>query len=512
MKKATVIGGRYRLDARLAEGGMGEVWRAHDQLLGRAVAVKVLRTALTSDPVVAERFRREARAAASLSHPNMANVFDYIEEEARPGIVMELLDGRTLADVIAREAPMQLERAAVIIDQVLAALVAAHAGGVVHRDVKPANVMIDDTDHVKVADFGIARALGESTLTETGTVLGSVHYVAPEQLHGSSPQPASDLYAVGVMLYEMLTARRPFEAETPVAVAMSRLQNDPESPRTHRPDIPHAVEAVVMRSLAREPSGRYESGTAMRSALADAVRRAQEEITTLPMPAVDASPTAGIPAVAGPEHTTRLPAQETVPTTALRTVTTPRPAKPKRERKPVRVFRPALLGVSLGLLTLGLIAAFLLRPPGKVTVPLFEGRQLAGARHAADQAGLKLAVVDHETSATAAKGVILDQLTEKGTIVTQGSTIRVVVSDGPPPCCTVPDLKGLTRNEAEERLRRAGLDLGTVSVKVSGEEPGTVIEQAPEGGDSLSPGGKVSIVLAVRPDEDENKGPGKRRD
>ncbi len=505
MKQSALIGGRYRLDSMIAEGGMGEVWRAHDELLGRTVAVKVLRTALVSDHVVAERFRREARAAASLSHPNMANVFDYIEEESHPGIVMELVDGRTLAGVIANEAPMNLQRAAAIMDQVLAALEAAHAAGLVHRDVKPANVMVGERDQVKVADFGIARALGESTLTETGTVMGSVHYVSPEQLHGGTLQPASDLYAAGLILYEMLTGVRPFEAETPVAVAMSRLQNDPASPRTHRRDLSPHVERVIMRALERDPAARYASAAEMREALAGAVRDAQTAITTMPMPVVHPGDTTKMPAAGA---TTRIPMQENEETTVLRRpVAAPRPRRARRTK--VRIMRPVLLGIALGLVTVALLA-LVLRPPAKVSVPRFTSIQIADARSLADDRGLKV-VVDDSTFSSAADGVVLSQNPRPGVVVESGATVHLIVSKGPPPCCAVPGVVSMSRDDAVKAIERAGL-VASISFRVtSAAEPGEVLAQSPNEGDTLARGEKVSIVVATEP-EDDRKGKGKGRD
>jgi serine/threonine-protein kinase len=511
VKQSGVIGGRYRLDSLLAEGGMGEVWRAHDELLGRDVAVKVLRTALVSDAVVAERFRREARAAASMSHPNMANVYDYIEEDAHPGIVMELVDGRTLANVIAREAPMDLARSAAIVDQMLGALEAAHGSGLVHRDVKPANVMIDERDHVKVADFGIARALGDSTLTDTGTVLGSVHYVSPEQLRGDTPHPASDLYAAGVILYEMLTGVRPFEGETPVAIAMSRLQNDPVPPRAHRPNLPAHVQNVIMRALARDPRARYASATEMRAALADAVREAQQAIDTLPLAAspeattkspVDATSKLSVDA------TTRLPTAAAEATTRLPSAATPEPAATRRRAalRSVRIFRPVLLGVALALLTIALVA-LALRPPAKVTVPSFKASTIEKARALADQRHLEI-VVDRSEYDNAASGVVLSQTPAAGTVVKSGATVHVVVSKGPPPCCTVPDVVGMKRAEAEDAIERAGLEADLSFRVTNDDDPGTVIEQDPDPRTTLAPGEKVGIVVATAPEED---GKGKRK-
>lgn len=492
MKRA-LLAGRYRLEHLLAEGGMGEVWRAHDQLLERDVAVKLLRSPLAADAVVAERFRREAKAAASLQHPNMANVFDFIEEDGRPGIVMELVDGETLADLIAREAPLSLRSVNAIAGQVLDALAAAHAAGVIHRDVKPPNVMLEKSGIVKMTDFGIARALGESTLTETGMVLGSVHYVAPEQLRGEPPVPQSDLYAVGVMLYEMLTRCRPFDGDTPIATALRRLNEDPVPPGIHRADLPQAVEAVVMRSLARDPEARFANAAAMRQALATSLRGAPEA------PSTAARPAAGAPRI---DATMLLPEMDAAAATRV-IAPVPAPEAPPLRAK-ARVFKPLMVALLVAGLALGALGFLATRPPAAVRVPRFAGTTMERATTLANAEGLKLDVASRPYSETPS-GTILTQTPAAGTELAPGSTVVLTVSAGPKPCCTVPKLTGLTKAAAEDALRRAGLALDDVTLEVSEAEPGTVIAQSPAVGSTLSPGGKVDIVIAV---EQRRKGKG----
>ena len=310
-----MIAGRYRLNEQVAVGGMGEVWRATDLLLERTVAVKLLRESFAEDPVIVERFRREALTAAGLSHPNMANVFDYVQENGRTGIVMEFVEGETLADRISREGPLDVPDAVRTASALLAALSVAHDAGVVHRDVKPGNVMITPTGEVKVTDFGIARAAGHETLTETGMVVGTAHYLSPEQVSGKPASPASDLYAVGAILYEMLTGAKPFEAETPLAVAMQRLSADPRDPQEHRADIPETVSQVAMTALARDPERRYASADGMRSALESALASAQPP--TQPR-RTDPTPTTVMPAIDDPDAPTvavRVPAAAPSPRT-----------------------------------------------------------------------------------------------------------------------------------------------------------------------------------------------------
>jgi serine/threonine-protein kinase len=261
------LSGRYTLERSLATGGMGTVWLARDDVLDRPVAVKLLNEGLLADEHAAERFRREAMTAAAVTHPHMANVFDYLDHDGRPGIVMEYVEGETLATRLARCAPLPADEAVHIAVGVLEALEAAHAAGIVHRDIKPGNILLATDGSVKVTDFGIARALGSSDLTQTGMLMGTPHYIAPEQVAGEPASPASDVYAVGAVLYEMLTARKPFEADTPVAVAMARLHAEPPLPSTLHASIPPGLEQVAMRALAREPGQRFASADEMRRAL-----------------------------------------------------------------------------------------------------------------------------------------------------------------------------------------------------------------------------------------------------
>src|SRR2546422_4023612 len=251
-----VLGGRYRLGRRIASGGMGTVWEAMDDVLGRRVAVKALSDALASDERFVERFRREARAAAGLSHPNVAGVFDYGEDDGRPFIVMELIQGETLAERLARHGRLPPEEAVQIAIQAAGALEAAHRAGVIHRDVKPANIMLTPRREVKVMDFGIAAAAWDPRLTATGSTLGTATYVSPEQASGDRVTPASDVYSLGVVLYEMLAGRPPFTEGGPIAVASSHVRERPAALTEVAPWTPPAVAAVCDQALAKDPAAR----------------------------------------------------------------------------------------------------------------------------------------------------------------------------------------------------------------------------------------------------------------
>ncbi|HET6744239.1 MAG TPA: protein kinase, partial [Candidatus Limnocylindria bacterium] len=262
-----LIGGRYRLIAPLGEGGMATIWRALDEQLDREVAVKLLREQYGSDPGFANRFRHEARAAGSLSHPNIVPVYDYgTDTDGAQFIVMQLVEGDDLATILRERGNLDTDEAVRIALGVAAALEAAHRRGLVHRDVKPGNILLTDDGDVKVTDFGIARAVAETSMTVTGTTLGSVHYFSPEQARGDEVTGASDVYALGIVLYEMLTGRRPFEGDSAAGVALKRLSEDPPPPSTYRP-VPSGLSAIVMRALQREPRDRFPDAGSFAEAL-----------------------------------------------------------------------------------------------------------------------------------------------------------------------------------------------------------------------------------------------------
>jgi len=270
MTQQTVFNGRYELHRRLARGGMAEVFLARDQLLDRPVAVKVLFPEFATDPAFVERFRREAQSAANLNHPNIVSVYDWGEEEGTYFIVMEYVDGRSLATILSTEGPLHPQRAAEVTSDIAAALGFAHRNGVIHRDVKPGNVLISPQGQVKVADFGIARAMGagtEDNLTQAGSVMGTATYFSPEQAQGMPLDPRSDLYSLGVVLYEMITGKPPFTGETPVAIAYKHVQEQPRPPEQLNPDVPADLSAIDMKLLAKQPAERYASAEDLRADL-----------------------------------------------------------------------------------------------------------------------------------------------------------------------------------------------------------------------------------------------------
>jgi eukaryotic-like serine/threonine-protein kinase len=271
MVEGRTLQSRYRIDELISSGGMGTVYAALDERLNRPVAVKVLKEELTDDPRFVERFRREARAVASLSHSNIAAVFDYGQDSGRHFIVMELVRGQSLDGLLHAKGPLSPGRAAAIGQAICAALAHAHGAGVVHRDVKPGNVIVGDDDHVKMTDFGIARAVGESRLTATGSMMGTAQYIAPEQASGLPASPASDIYSTGILIFEMLTGTVPFSGESAIAIAMRHASEHVPAPSSVNRDVPPAFDAVVARATAKSPEQRFPDARAMGAALRDAI-------------------------------------------------------------------------------------------------------------------------------------------------------------------------------------------------------------------------------------------------
>ena len=272
MTEPVIINSRYELGRRIGRGGMAEVFVARDRLLDRPVAVKILFAEYAKDPLFVERFRREAMSAASLNHPNIVGVYDWGQVDTTYYIAMEFVQGRTLADILAKHERLSVLQACDIALDIAAALSSAHAAGVAHRDIKPANIIVSATGHVKVADFGIARAIGaaiEQGLTQTGAVMGTATYFSPEQAQGAQPDPRSDLYSLGVIMYEMLAGEPPFTGENAISIAYKQVHNVPVSLRSMNPELAPAFSAIVMKCLAKDPNRRYATALA----LADDLRR-----------------------------------------------------------------------------------------------------------------------------------------------------------------------------------------------------------------------------------------------
>jgi eukaryotic-like serine/threonine-protein kinase len=479
-----VFSNRYELTHLIARGGMAQVYRARDRLLDRPVALKVLFPELSVDRAFVERFRREAQAAANLSHPNIVPVFDWGEDGGTYFIVMEFVDGQPLSAILRSHGPLAAKRVADIGAHVAAALAYAHRHGVIHRDVKPGNVLITDDGQVKVTDFGIARAVNtEESLTQTGAVMGTATYFSPEQAEGIGVDARTDVYSLGVVLFEMVAGRPPFLGETPVSVASKHVRDEPPPLRSLRATVPPDLEAVIAKAMAKTPDQRYASADDLR---ADLLRFRD-----------------GRPVLAGDAGTTQL--QRTVGATAVvgavgRTQAVPATPDDDVDDDEARKKRTRRLVVALVLLLviLGVIAFFLVRalsPSSTFALPNVAGQPEATAKATLQGRGLTVDT-SHATSTTKAVGIVLRTAPAAGSQVKKGDTVTLVVSSGPPKAdVTVPDVTTKTVTTATSTLRAKGFAVTVQAVK-SSKPNGTVIKQTPVGGTRSKSGSTVKLTVS----------------
>ena len=540
-----LVDGRYRILRRIGSGGMADVYAAEDTHLGREVALKVLHRRFAQDQEFVERFRREAKAAAGLSHPNVVGVFDRGEHEGTYYIAMECLTGRTLKEIVASEAPLSQQRVVDLGVQILHAAGFAHRHGVIHRDFKPHNVIVDERGHAKVTDFGIARA-GASEMTETGSIMGTAHYLSPEQAQGHAVTAASDLYSIGVMLYELLTGQLPFQGESAVAIALKHLSEQPAPISQLRPDVHPALEAVVMAALAKDPAQRWQTADdfaegleAARAQIDAGANGGQSTAAFAPIPLPAAAGPAGadgepppLAPVSAPEeeHRRRWPwftigllalalvgflawliasgelateKQEVPRVTQLQLVE----ARAKLERAGFEVEQTRVRSAQPFDQVLdqdpnpgeeaeagSTVTLEVSDGPGDVLVPAVANLPQAQAIKELEDAGLKV-TRDVEFSDEVRKGLAIRTVPREGEEVTVGTRVRLLVSQGPE-LATVPDVVGLSRSSADSRLRGEGLGVG-VQEQESEEPEGTVIAQDPAGGSSVEQGATVTITVST---------------
>ncbi|HZT84059.1 MAG TPA: Stk1 family PASTA domain-containing Ser/Thr kinase [Gaiellaceae bacterium] len=483
-----VFDGRYLIERKLGAGGMADVYLAEDQELGRHVALKLLNARHAHDEQFVERFRREAQSAAGLNHPNIVSIFDRGYAEDTYYIAMEYLDGRTLKELIVRNGPTPIPIAIDYARQVLAAIAFAHRHGVVHRDIKPHNVVVGKDGRLKVTDFGIARS-GASQMTEAGSIVGTAQYLSPEQARGAPVDPRSDVYSLGVVLYEMLTGQVPFTGDAPVEIAMKHLTAIPEPPSRLRPEVPHDLDAVVMRALAKDPDERYGSAEEMDADLARVARGVSvsektEEAMTHVLAGAGSSTAATI--VARP-----------------RTVTAPPPYRPPspyyEEVRPRRSSWPWLLGLLAAAIAAG--AGYLLyqkienlqRSTAPVAVPDVGGEVQRLAVQALKAQGFSVNV-EKDSSETVPAGSVINQDPPGGSKVTRNSTVTITVSTGKP-MVTLPDVRGLSLSDALVKLEALNLDPRPVQI-YSSQPTGTVIGEAPKPGTQVVEHSPVRINVS----------------
>ncbi|MGH3117781.1 MAG: Stk1 family PASTA domain-containing Ser/Thr kinase [Gaiellales bacterium] len=491
----TVFDGRYRIVRKLGSGGMANVYLAEDEELGRRVAIKILNDRYANDDAFIERFRREAKSAASLSHPNIVSIYDRGEAEGTYYIAMEVIEGRSLKELILTRGPLSIVEAVHYARQILQALRFAHRHGIIHRDIKPHNNLIGEQG-LKVTDFGIAR-YGPSQMTEAGSIMGTAQYLSPEQARGAPVTASSDLYSVGIVLYEMLTGRVPFTGDSAIEIAMKHLNDWPKPPSKLRPEIPEEIDHIVLRALAKAPEDRYQSAE-------EFIEDLQRVEAGLPVsPETSEAATAlltGVPIGAATEvlsgDATRVTPR---PYTPARRPPTP-PVYPRYEEPPAKRRR-----IGPWLLVLALLAAAALAgwyvytqiqdqlADSTVPVPLVEGLRQDNAEGIIEEAGLVVKVIEGPDDEVRA-GFVADQDPEAGTEISNGGQVTIFVSTGPRKT-TVPDVVGLKYDDAVKLLRDAGLDWRRRDV-FSDRRAGRVVAQEPESGEEVVEGTVVLLRVS----------------
>jgi len=508
-----MLGGRYRLLELLGQGGMATIYRARDAQLERDVAVKLLRSELGRDPDFLARFRDEARAAASLSHPNIVAVHDFGEDESGPYIVMELVEGQDLASIIRETGALAPRQAARVSAEVGKALHAAHVRGIVHRDVKPSNVLVGRDGRVKVADFGIARALTESQLTLPGTTMGSVHYFSPEQARGEPATVASDIYSLGIVLYEALTGQRPFSGDGAAAVALARLTTTPPRPSALRPGVPPELDSIVLRAMALDPGQRFPTAVAMAGALegflgspGEASTPAGGTVAARTVASASARPNAPVPyppdAYARPDGSSSPVTTRSAP-----------PPPPGRDDDSGGGAGPwAWVAGVLGIVILAIVGFLVFQllagggtpgpssAPSLVTLPSFVNLSYADAETKAAELGLTVERAGSEERTDVPPDTVLAQDPVEGATVDTGTSVRLTVARGAA-SVAVPDLRNKREAEALQLVVTDGLSIGNRTEAYDPFVPlGSILDQNPGPGIIVAPGTPVDYVVSKGPE------------
>ena len=495
----TIIDGRYRVLSRLGSGGMADVYLAEDQLLGRQLAVKVLHHHFAEDQEFVERFRREASSAAGLSHPNIVAIFDRGEWNGTYYIAMEYVAGRSLKTVVREQGALDPAAAIDIVTQILRAARFAHKRGVIHRDLKPHNVILDEEGRARVTDFGIAKA-GASDMTLTGSIMGTAQYLSPEQAQGLTVSGRSDLYAVGIILYELLTGSVPFDGETAVAIAFKQVSAEPRAPSERQPGVPPALDAVVLRALAKDPAQRFadaeefiaalqqarlalpiSAGTAFAGAIAGTALATEEPYAVPPA-------TGGVAGASFPESGALL-----LPPAGGLSDENGRPPEDADAGRRWLLWGSGLLLIA-ALVVLGLLVA---SSGGKVKTP-----NVVGQTEAVALARLRTANLDpvaaSTASATVPSGVVVSQTPSSGSEVRKGARVSILVSAGPG-TAALPAVEGLTAASAESKLRKAGFKPTTQEQSSSKVAQGHVVSTDPSAGIVVQVGSPVTVFVSSGP-------------
>lgn len=477
------LGGRYQIIERIGGGGMALVYKAQDILLNRYVAIKVLRQQFVNDEEFIRRFRREAQSAASLSHPNIVSVYDVGQEEDVHYIVMEYIEGQNLNEIIKERAPLQVEESVRIASQIADALDHAHHNQIIHRDIKPHNILIGRNGRVKVTDFGIARAVTSSTITQTGSVVGSVHYFSPEHAKGVATGEKSDIYSLGIVLYQMLTARLPFLGESPISVALKHLQEQFEDPRLVNPMIPQSVENIILKSMRKNPAERYQSAKEMLRDLETSLlpeRRTESKLLFLDEE--DADSTRIIPAI---KPTSKAMSGGSKLSRDSQASDDSRAYKQSSGKGKAALWISLTVVVLLALFGAAYYVTKMVTVP-EVPVPSVINLSEQDATLKLSEVGIEIGTIERIYKEGVEEGIVFEQSKPEGIKVKKGSLIDLKVST-PKPLEQMKSVLGLTYEAAVEKLALQGIDESRIQIKEEFSdtaEPLTVFKQSPEEGES----------------------------
>ena len=477
-----VLAGRYELFERIGEGGMSVVYKAKDKLLNRFVAIKILKPEFINDHKFIDSFRRESQAAASLSHPNIVNIYDVGREGNIHYIVMELIEGKTLSDYIKEQGPMSYPKVIALSKQIAAALSFAHKNHIINRDVKPHNVMITPNGTAKITDFGIAKAVNAATIVDnTDGIIGSVHYFSPEQARGGYVDEKSDIYSLGIVMYEMLTGKVPFDGDNPVNIALMHINGEMVPPSKIVDGVPPALEHIILKCTDKYPVNRFASADELIEALNNLEFVGSVVGNSVLMGNGESGPIAETDYDDGEDYDED------------------EKGKKKKDKKPMDKKKKIIIIVAAAVaaIAIGVIVAFATGLIGgrEIEAPDFTNMTLEEAQNAAEEYDLKIREGNEVISEDVEKGRIVSQDPAAGETVKTGSAITVNISiglgDG-----SVPDVVGMDEEDAREALEAAGFEVGEVTTDESDEDEGTVIRQSPGGGEQAEKGTTVDIVVS----------------